>query len=133
MPCQADGHESRGGGKRGSSVSIFHHHRQDADEAQPSTYEVLCQDGVIRRYGREAFDMIADTVDADEVQREVEHGWVILDERQETHGGRGPSGDDLITGIEGLRVGGVLGYEKGETVTRYTIGYLRDGAVPEDD
>jgi hypothetical protein len=27
----------------------------------------------------------------------------------------------------------MLGYEKGETVTQYTIGYLRDGAAPEAD
>jgi hypothetical protein len=113
-------------------MSIFHHHDKGEGDPAPQSFEVLGGDGLVRRYARGAFDMIVETTDPDEVQREVERGWVILDERQETRGGRGPSGDDLIVGIEGLRVGGVLGYEAGETVTRYTIGYLRDDAVAED-
>jgi hypothetical protein len=61
----------------------------------------------------------------------VDVGWVILDERQVETPGRGPSGEDLITGIEGLRVGGVLGYAPGESVTSYVVGYLKSGAVGE--
>jgi hypothetical protein len=115
-------------------MAIFHHHQRDEEQIDtPQSFEVLGSDGVVRRYARDAFDMIVESTDPAEVQREVERGWAILDERQVTHGGRGPSGDDLIVGIEGLRVGGVLGYEKGETVTRYTIGYLRDGADPLPD
>ena len=113
-------------------MSIFHHHKDEGDDATAS-YEVLGDDGLIRRYARDSFDMIVETTDPDEVAREVERGWVILDERQVTEGVRGPSGDDLIVGIEGLRVGGILGYEKGETVTQYTIGFLRDGAQAETE
>jgi hypothetical protein len=117
-----------------ATMAIFHHHQRDEDQVDaPRSFEVLGSDGVVRRYARDAFDMIVESTDPAEVQREVEHGWAILDERPVTRGGRGPSGDDLIVGIEGLRVGGVLGYEKGETVTRYTIGYLRDGADPLGD
>jgi hypothetical protein len=109
-------------------MSIFHHHHDEASEPEQESFEVLGADGQVRSYPREAFDMIVETTDPDEVQREVERGWLLLDERQVTGGGRGPSGDDLIVGIEGLRVGGVLGYERGETVTHYTIGYLREDA-----
>lgn len=113
-------------------MSIFHHHDKANDETVPQTYEILGEDGRVRRYAREAFDMIVETTDTDEVAREVARGWVILDERQITSGGRGPSGADLLTGIEGLRAGGVLGYERDVAVTRYTIAYLRDGAAPEE-
>lgn len=112
-------------------MSIFHHHDERETDDAPASYEVLGDDGGIRRYARDSFDMIVETTDPDEVGREVERGWVILDERQVTRGGTGPSGDDLIVGIEGLRVGGLLGYARGETVRQYTIGYLRDGAQPE--
>jgi hypothetical protein len=116
-------------------VSIFHHHHHDEEQGGDAmqSFEVLGSDGVVRRYARDAFDMIVESSDPAEVQREVERGWVVLDEREITKGERGPSGDDLIVGIEGMRVGGMLGYEKGETVTQYTIGYLRDGAAPEAD
>ena len=84
-----------------------------------------------RRYPRDAFDMIVESTDPEEVQRQVDHGWVVLDERQLDSAGRGPSAEDLIVGIEGLGVGGVLGYEKCETLTSYTIGYLKDDAHGE--
>jgi hypothetical protein len=111
-------------------MGIFHHH-EDADERPADSFEVLGPDGQVRRYPRDAFDMIVETTDPEEVQREVERGWAILEERQVTHGKRGPSGQDLIVGIEGLRVGGVMTYERGETVTQYTIGFLKDDAVGE--
>jgi len=114
-------------------MSLFHR-RDDEDADDPgeaASFEVLGADGKVLRYPREAFDMIVETSDPDEVQRQVEHGWVVLDERQVENAGRGPSGDDLIPGIVGLRVGGMLGYEKGETLTSYTIGYLNDGARGE--
>lgn len=114
-------------------MSIFHHHQSDAEEPQTAYFELLDAGGDVRRYARESFDMIVETTDAEEVRREVEHGWAILDEREVTGGGRGPSGEDLITGIEGLRVGGMLGYRPGETVTRYIIGFLKDGAEPLED
>jgi len=113
-------------------MSIFHHHRHEGDDT-PASYEVLGDDGRVRRYARETFDMIVETKDPEEVEREVERGWVILDERQVTSGARGPSGDDLIVGIEGLRVGGVLGYAPGETLTQYTIGILREDAAPLEE
>jgi hypothetical protein len=107
---------------------FFHRSHDAADEADDG-FEALGPDGEVRQYPRSAFDMIVETTDPDEVQREVERGWLILDEREVTSGGRGPSGEDLIVGIEGLRVGGVLGYEQGETVTQYTIGILKDEAA----
>ena len=35
----------------------------------------------------------------------------------------------LITGIEDLRVGGVLDCAQGESVTSYVVGYLREDAA----
>jgi hypothetical protein len=111
-------------------VSLFHHHdHEDADDQdEAAAYEVLGADGRVLNYARDDFDMIIESTDPEEVQRQVDHGWVILDERQVESGCRGPSGEDLIPGIEGLRVGGILGYEKGESLTSYTIGYLKDDA-----
>jgi hypothetical protein len=68
------------------------------------------------------------SADPKEVLRQVALGWVILDERQVERPGSGPSGEDLIPGIEGLRVAGVLGYAPGESVTSYVVGYLKDDA-----
>jgi hypothetical protein len=79
----------------------------------PAAYEVLGADGTVLSYARDDFDMIVES---------------ILDERQVESGGRGPSGEDLIPGIGGLRVGGILGYGKGESLTSSAIGYLKDDA-----
>jgi hypothetical protein len=92
-------------------------------------FEVLGADGVVRRYARQDFDQIFVSTDPEEVRRQVDIGWMILDERQVETPGRGPSGEDLIPGIEGLRVGGVLDYAPGESVTSYVVGYLRDDAA----
>jgi hypothetical protein len=115
-------------------MGLFHRHDpQDASQADDaSSFEVVDADGKIVRYVRAEFDEIVQTVDPDEVERQVDHGWVILAERQVESPGSGPSGVDLLPGIEGLRVGGMFGYERGESVTEYTIGYLKDGAQPED-
>ncbi len=111
-------------------MSLLHHHREEAERPElAASFEVLGADGVVRRYAREDFDQIFVSVDPDEVQRQVDVGWVILDERQVETPGRGPSGEDLIPGIEGLRVGGVLGYAPGESVTSYVVGYLKDDAL----
>jgi hypothetical protein len=119
-------------------MSLFHHHETDGDDTGEAvdpkdapSFEVLGADGRVMRYARDDFDEIFETADPDEVQRQVAHGWSILAQREVTSGGRGPSGDDLIVGIEGLRVGGQLGYERGETVTWYTLGFLKDGAAGE--
>jgi len=119
-------------------MSLFHRHDTSAgdseDAADPkdaASFEILAADGKVVRYAREDFDEIFETTDPDEVQRQVAHGWAILAQRDVESGGRGPSGDDLIVGIEGLRVGGMLGYQRGETVTWYTLGYLKDGARGE--
>ena len=111
-------------------MSLFHHESGGLERPEDAaSYEVLGGDGVVRRYAREDFDQIFSSTDPEEVQRQVALGWVVLDERQVERPGRGPSGEDLIPGIEGLRVGGVLGYTASEPVTSYVIGYLRDGAV----
>jgi len=119
-------------------MSLFHKHESEegASEAagapaDAASFEVLEADGKVVRYAREDFDEIFETADPDEVQRQVAHGWSVLAQRDVESGGRGPSGDDLIVGIEGLRVGGMLGYQKGTTVTWYTLGYLKDGAKGE--
>jgi hypothetical protein len=119
-------------------MSLFHHHERDGGEAEEAvdpkdagSFEVLGADGRVMRHARDDFDEIFETTDPDEVQRQLAHGWSILAQREVTSGGRGPSGDDLIVGIEGLRVGGQLGYTRGETVTWYTLGFLTDGAVGE--
>ncbi len=116
-------------------MSLFHKHEPDetgagdaGGSAEAASFEVLGADGKVVRYAREDFDEIFETEDPDEVQRQVAHGWAVLAQRDVESGGRGPSGDDLIVGIEGLRVGGMLGYQKGTTVTWYTLGYLKDGA-----
>ena len=92
------------------------------------SFEVPGADGKLVRFARDDLAEIFETTDAAEAQRQVDHGWVILDQRQVTEPGRGPSGDDLIPGIMGLRVGGVLEYERGKEVTSYTLGFLKDGA-----
>ena len=109
-------------------MSIFGRHAHVGEHAsgKADRYEVLDANGHIVQYSREDFDMIVDTTDEMEVRRQLEHGWLILAENEVQRPGRGPSGEDLLTGIEGLRVGGVLGYEAGTTVTSYTIGFLRD-------
>lgn len=116
-------------------MSLFHHHdRHGADDREaPASFEVLGDDRVIRRYPRDDFDMIVETTDPDEVRREVERGWVVLDERDVPKDGRERSGDDLIVGIEGLHVGGLVGPEQSEMVTQYTIGILREGATGEPE
>ncbi len=119
-------------------MSLFHRPDDDGEEAaqtadpkDAASFDVLTADGKVVRYARDDFDEIFETADADEVQRQVTHGWSILAQRDVTSGARGPSGDDLMVGIEGLRMGGMLGYSKGETVTWYTLGFLRDGAHGE--
>ena len=113
----------------GTTVNLFHHHHEDVERPEDATsFDVLGDDGVARRYAREDFDQIIVSTDAGEVQRQVDVGWVILDERQVETSGHGPSGEDLIPGIEGLRVGGLLGYAPGESVTSYVVGYLKDDA-----
>ena len=112
------------------SILHRHEHHDDDQRSGADTYEVLDADGRIVEYARDDFDMIVKTTDPEEVQRQVGLGWVILDEREVDRPGRGASGEDLIPGIEGLRVGGVLGYEAGTTVTAYTIGFLRDDEQP---
>ena len=119
-------------------MSLLHKHKPDEGDtgdaggpADAASFEVLEADGKVVRYAREDFDEIFETTDADEVQRQVAHGWSVLAQRDVESGGRGPSGDDLIVGIEGLRVGGMLGYQKGTTVTWYTLGFLKDDAKGE--
>ena len=113
-------------------MSLFHHHHEDVERPEDAeSFEVLGSDGVVRRYAREQFDLIFATTDPEEVQRQVDVGWVILDERQVEAPGREPSGEDLILGIEGLHVGGVLDHGPGTSVTSYVVGYLKDGAVGE--
>ena len=108
-------------------MRLFHHQHAEEERAEDAaSFDVLCDDGVVRRYAREDFDQIFVSTDAEEVQQQVAVGWVILDERQVETPGHGPSGEDLIPGIEGLRVGGVLGYAPGEAVTSYVVGYLKD-------
>jgi len=115
-------------------MGLFHRHdSQDAGAADAAaSFEVVGPDGKIVRYARTEFDEIVQTLDPDEVKRQVDHGWLILVERQVESPDSGPSGMDLLPGIEGLRVGGMFGYERGESVTEYTIGYLKDGAQPAE-
>ena len=110
-------------------MSLLHHrHEEAARPEDAASFEVLGDDGVVRRYARQDFDQIFVSNDPEEVQRQVDIGWLILDERQVETPGRGPSGEDLIPGIEGLRAGGVLDYAPGEWVTSYVVGYLKDDA-----
>jgi hypothetical protein len=110
-------------------VNLLHHrHEEAAHPEDAASFEVLGADGVVRRYARQDFDQIFVSTDPEEVQRQVDLGWVILDEREVETAGRGPSGEDLIPGIEGLRVGGVLDYAPGESLTSYVVGYLKDDA-----
>ena len=110
-------------------MSLFHHHHQELERPEDAeSFDVLGDDGAVRRYARQDFDEIFSTTDAEEAQRQVAVGWLILDERQVETPARGPSGEDLIPGIEGLRVGGVLGYAPSESRTSYVVGYLKDGA-----
>ena len=63
------------------------------------------------------------------MQRQVDVGWVILDERQVETPGAGPSGEDLIPGIEGLRVGRCPRLQRrARSITSYVVGYLKDDA-----
>ncbi len=115
-------------------MSLFHHHHEEAERPEDAaSFEVLGDDGVVRRYAREDFDQIFVSTDPEEVQRQVDAGWVILDERQIETAGRGPSGDDLIPGIEGLRAAGALTYQHGESVTSYVVGYLKSDAVGQPE
>jgi hypothetical protein len=109
-------------------LSLFDHQEEARRPEDAESFEVLGEDGVVRRYARQDFSQIFTSTDPDEVQRQVAVGWVVLDERQVEVPGRGPAGEDLIPGIEGLRVGGVLGYEASSSVTQYVVGYLSDGA-----
>jgi hypothetical protein len=120
------GSDTSGGG---ITLALFHHHHDDPERPEDAaSFEVLGDDGVVRLYARQDFDQIFSTTDAEEAQRQVAVGWVILDERQVETPGSGPSGEDLIPGIEGLRVGGVLGYVASESRTSYVVGFLKDGA-----
>ncbi len=113
-------------------MSLFRHHdRADAGDHESSSFEVLGADRVILRFTRDDFDMIAETTDPDEVRRKLERGWVILHEREVPGGGRQAFGADLIVGIEGIHVGGLVGPATAETTTRYSIGILKDGAQGE--
>ena len=114
-------------------MSLFHAHKgEGVEKPEPVTsFDVLGADGTVRRYARDDFDEIVETKDPDEVQRQVAHGWAILAQREVESGGRSPSGGDLIVGIEGLRVGGLLGHSRVETVTWYTLGFIKDGAPGE--
>ena len=110
-------------------MSLFLHQPAAAERPKEApSFQVLGDDGVVRRYARADFEKIFTSSDAEEVQRQVELGWVILDERQVEAPGRGPSGADLIPGTEGLRLGGLLDYAPGESVTSYLVGYLKDDA-----
>ena len=111
-------------------MSLFHHHHHhDLERPEDAeSFDVLCDDGAVRRYARQDFDEIFSTTDAEEARRQVAVGWLLLDERQVEAPASGPSGDDLIPGIEGLRAGGVLGYAPSEVRTSYVVGYLKDGA-----
>ena len=110
-------------------MSLFHREHEHRDE--PAEFEVRGEDGVLRRYPREAFDMMVVTRDTAEVERQVGLGWALLDERTIPGSHGAPSADDLILGIEGLHVGGSPGAGATEDVTEYTIGYLSDGAQGE--
>jgi hypothetical protein len=111
-------------------LSLFHHESDDHERPEEArSFAVLGDDGVVRRYARQDFDQIFSSTDSEEVQRQVALGWVVLDESQVERPGRGPSGEDLLPGIEGLRVGGVLGFGPSETVTEYLVGYLKDGVA----
>jgi hypothetical protein len=109
-------------------LSIFHRHDHAGEDAasEADRFEVLDAEGHIVEYSRADFDMIVETTDEEEVRRQLEHGWVVLAETEVQRHGHGPSGADLIPGIEGLRVGGVPGYKPDTSVTSYTIGFLRD-------
>jgi len=107
-------------------MSLFHREHEHHDE--PAEFEVRGEDGALRRYPREAFDMVVVTRDTAEVERQFGLGWALLDERSVPGGYAAPSADDLILGIEGLHVGGSPGAEVNEDVTEYTIGFLGDGA-----
>lgn len=111
-------------------MSSFH---QDSTAAPAggdrASFEVVGADRKIVRYERDDFDEIFETTDAEEMQRQVDLGWLLLDQRTVQGADRGPSGMDTLPGIEGLRVGGLFGYETGEELTAYLVGYLKDGAV----
>ena len=117
-------------------MSLFHReHRYDHEHAERPedavSFDVPGDDGVLRRYPREAFDMIVVTQDPAEVASQLQRGWLVLDERSVSPSGRPLSGDDLIVGIEGLHVGGAPGFDQPADVTEYTIGILADGARGE--
>jgi hypothetical protein len=109
-------------------MSLFHHDEREAPAHDAPDFEVVDDDGTTVHYARSEFDEIFETTDPAEVQQQVERGWLILAERQVEHGGRGPSGEDLIPGIGSLRAGGMLGYEPGESQTVYTLGFLAEDA-----
>ena len=119
----------------GWRLSIFHRHDHVSEDAptEADRFEVPDAEGHIVEYSRADFDMIVETTDEEEVRRQLEHGWVILAENQVQRPGQGPSGEDLLTGIEGLRVGGVLGYKPATSVTSYATGFLRDDPSAASD
>jgi hypothetical protein len=115
-------------------VSLFDHESEDPGRPEDAaSFDVLGDDGVVRGYARQDFDQIFTSTDPDEVRRQVAMGWVVLDEREVDGPGRGPSSEDLLPGIEGLRVSGALDYESSEPVTRYVVGYLKDAVVGQPD
>ncbi len=111
-------------------MSSFH---QDGPAAPAgddrASFEVVGADRKIVRYDRDDFDEVFETTDPGEMQQQVDRGWVLLDLRTVQRADQGPSGVDMLPGIGGLRVGGLFGYEKGEELTTYTLGYLKDGAI----
>ena len=118
-------------------MSIFHHSDDDpegADDTPSASFEVVGADGKILRYARDDFDGIFETTDPAEVQQQVDRGWVILDERLERRGGRGPSAMDTIPETEALRADGLFPYQNPEEVTVYTVGFLKEDAhgTPEE-
>ena len=117
-------------------MGLFRHkdhgkgHGEALDPRAAESFEVVGDDGVVRRYARQEFDELFETSDEDEVRQQVERGWLVLGERAVREGARGPSPEfDLLPGVEGLRSDGLFGYEQGEERTVYTLGFLKDGAV----
>ena len=92
-------------------MGLFHHHDRETEGADPgaaTTFEVLGDDGRIRRYARDQFDELLETTDAGEVQQQVDRGWVIVDERPVERGGSGPSGIDMMPEAMAMRAGGMF-------------------------
>ena len=112
-------------------MSLFHREDRDGERARhtaDTSFEVVGADGRILRYARDDFDEIFETADPAEVQQQLDRGWVVLDERLERRGGRGPSAMDTIPETDALRAVGVFPYRNPDDVTIYTLGYLKEDA-----